>query len=72
MSKSKFWLYMGLGIISGIFLTGILEWFNLGISLGDIFQVVPGEPNSISVIIVLVVILLFSYFVISSLYKKFV
>lgn len=63
---------MILGILSGVFLTGVLEWFNLNISLDNIFQVVPGEPNSISVIIVLVITLLFSYFVISSLYKKFV
>ncbi|MDQ0160771.1 phage shock protein PspC (stress-responsive transcriptional regulator) [Alkalibacillus salilacus] len=72
MSKNKFWLFMILGILTGVFLTGVLEWFNFNISLVNIFQIVLGEPNFVSVIIILVVTLLFSYFVMSSLYKKFV
>ncbi|MBM7706906.1 hypothetical protein JOD03_001819 [Chryseomicrobium aureum] len=70
MSKSKFWILMFSGILTGFILSGILRWIDKGISLENIFQALLGDPSFISVTILIVATLLFCYVIIAGSYKN--
>ncbi|WP_019155507.1 hypothetical protein [Robertmurraya massiliosenegalensis] len=68
MKKSKFIIYMGSGILFGLFILPTILPFNFA----DVFVLVFGEPNVVNRIIVSVISLVLIISLFRGLYKGFV
>ncbi|WP_100010281.1 hypothetical protein [Lentibacillus sediminis] len=72
MSKTKFTFTMIGSIFAGFLIIGVLRWLGLYISLAAVWHNIFGEPDAISITIVSLITVLFSYLIVSRLYKKYV